>query len=230
MDRLHRIRKLMGDAAVADLQNACVMVVGCGAVGSFSIEALARSGVGHLILIDADTVEESNINRQLFALTSTVGMPKIDVASARVHDINPEIHVDTIQTFYDENTQLDVRPDYIIDAIDTVPSKIALVRFAQSNNIPIISSMGAARKTDLTAIRIARLSRTSVCPLAARMRKLVRESGLDDYDVVFSTQPAVPGTADGRVFGSIATVTGAFGLHMANFVICRLAKYDIMKS
>ena len=229
MDRLHRIRKLMGDAAIARLQDACVMVVGCGAVGSFAIEALARSGIGHLILIDSDTVEETNINRQLFALMSTVGLAKVDVAAARVRDINPDIRVDAIQTFFDENTRLDVRPDYIIDAIDTVESKIALARFAQHNNIPIIASMGAARKTDLGAIRIARLSRTSVCPLAARMRKMARAAGLRDYDVVFSTQPAAPDTADGRVFGSIVTVTGAFGLYLANVVIGRLTQTDTIK-
>ena len=228
MDRLHRTRKLLGDDAVARLRGSTVMVVGCGAVGSFATEALARAGVGNLILIDSDAVEESNINRQLFALDSTVGRPKVDVAAARIGDINPDTRVVTYQMFFDENTVLDVRPDYIIDAIDTVASKIALARFAQSQGIPIIASMGAARKTDIAAIRVSRLSKTSVCPLAARMRRMARDAGLRDYDVVFSTQPVTANTADGRVFGSLVTVTGAFGLILANFVIKQLTKYDII--
>lgn len=213
---------LLGDAAVAKLRGACVMVVGCGAVGSFAIEALARSGVGRLILVDSDIIEESNINRQLFALGSTIGVPKVDVAAARIHDINPEIRVDAHQMFFDENTKLDVRPDFVIDAIDTAPSKVALARWAQNHGAGFIASMGAARKTDLSQIKIAKLSKTSVCPLASRMRRMVRDAGLADYDVVFSTEPAAPGTADGRAFGSIVTVTGAFGLYLANYVVKRI--------
>lgn len=228
MDRLHRIRMLMGDGAVARLQNATVMVVGCGAVGSFAIEALARSGIGHLILIDSDAVEESNINRQLFALDSTVGAPKVDVAAARIHDINPDIRVDALQMFFDENTQLDCRPDFVIDAIDTPNSKVALACWAQNYGIPLISSMGAARKTDISQIRTARLSKTSVCPLAARMRRLVRDAGLCDFDVVYSVENAAPDTAHAHTFGSLVTVTGAFGLTLANFVIHRLAWGDAL--
>lgn len=222
MDRLHRIRMLLGDSAVSRLQNSTVMVVGCGAVGSFAVESLARSGVGHLILIDADVVEESNINRQLFALDSTIGRPKVDVAAARTHDINPEISVDAMRLFFDANTKLDCRPDYIIDAIDTVASKVALARWAQENGIPLVASMGAARKTDIGQIRIGRLSKTSVCPLASRMRRLVRDAGLSDFDVVYSTEPAAPDTTAGHTFGSLITVTGAFGLTLANYVIMRL--------
>ena len=126
MDKLHRIRMLLGDDAVAKLQSATVMVVGCGAVGSFATEALARSGIGHLILVDFDVIEASNINRQLFALTSTVGQPKVDVATARVRDINPDICVTPIKAFFDDAFVVGVKPDFVIDAIDTVPSKIAL--------------------------------------------------------------------------------------------------------
>ncbi len=145
MDRLHRIRLLLGDAAVTRLQNATVMVVGCGAVGSFAIEALARSGVGRLILVDFDRVEESNINRQLFALTSTVGAPKVVVAAARVRDINPGIGVDARAMFWDADTDIDVRPDFVIDAIDTVASKIALIKWCVRHDTAFVSSMGAAR-------------------------------------------------------------------------------------
>lgn len=214
---------LLGDAGVEKLRAATVMVVGVGAVGSFATEGLARAGIGHLILIDADTVEESNINRQLYALDSTLNMPKVDVAAMRIHDINPDTRVDALQLFFDENTVLDFRPDYVIDAIDTVASKVALARWAQNNNIPLISSMGAARKTDISQIRTGRLSKTTVCPLAARMRRLTRDAGLRDFDVVYSTESVAPDTARGHTFGSLVTVTGAFGLTLANFVIHRLA-------
>ena len=223
MDKLHRIRMLLGDAAVAKLQQSTVMVVGCGAVGSFAIEALARSGVGRLILIDFDVIEPSNINRQLFALTSTAGLPKVDVAAARARDINPDIQVTAINAFFDENTHLDVKPDFVIDAIDTVPSKIALYRWCGAQNIPFISSMGAARKRDLSKIRIGTIRRTTVCPLAAKIRKIVRDSDIRDFPVVYSTEPA-DANVSGRTFGSIITVTGAFGLYMADYVIEQLVK------
>ena len=223
MDRLHRTRMLLGDCGIARLKDATVMVVGCGAVGSFAIEALARSGIGHIILIDNDIVEESNINRQLFALDSTLGRPKVEVAAARIHDINPEICVEPLQLFFDKDTHLASRPDVIIDAIDTAPTKIALAQWAISHGIPFISSMGAARKKDITHIRVARLSKTTVCPLAARMRRMARDAGLPDYDVVYSTEPAASNVAANRTFGSVVTVTGAFGLMLANVAIMRLS-------
>lgn len=224
MDKLHRIRMLLGDAAIDKLHNSTVMVVGCGAVGSFAIEALARSGIGHLILIDFDVIEPSNINRQLFALTSTVSQPKVNVAAARVRDINPEIKVTPINTFFDDKTQLDVTPDFVIDAIDAVPSKIALYRWCVARNIPFISSMGAARKCDMSQIRIARLSHTTVCPLAAKIRRLVRASDIGDFPVVYSTESPNTNVAPNRTFGSIITVTGAFGLYMADYAIHELIK------
>ena len=158
MTRLHRTRLLFGDDGTQKLQTATVMVVGCGAVGSFAIEALARSGIGNLIVVDFDTVEESNINRQLFALDSTVGQPKVSVAKNRIYDINPEIHVTALNMFFDDASQIDVMPDFIIDAIDTVESKVALYKWAHAHNVPIISSMGAASKTDISQIKIAPLS------------------------------------------------------------------------
>ena len=218
-DRLARIRLLLGDENVKKLQNATVMVVGCGAVGSFAIEALARSGVGHLVVVDFDKIEESNINRQLFALTSTVGTPKVSVAAARVRDINPDAVVDAFDMFFDDAHAPDVAPDFVIDAIDSVPSKIALAAWCQARNIPFISSMGAARKTDPSQIRVGRLSKTSVCPLAAKIRRLARDAHIPDFPVVYSTEPANPNVAAGRVFGSIITITGAFGLNCANYAI-----------
>ncbi|MBO5946751.1 MAG: tRNA threonylcarbamoyladenosine dehydratase [Alphaproteobacteria bacterium] len=219
MDRLYRTRLLFGDYGTEKLKWSTVMVVGCGAVGSFAIEALARTGVGHMIVVDFDVVEESNINRQLFALDSTVGAPKVDVAAARIHDINPDIAVDARNLRWDESTDLDVIPDFIIDAIDSVESKVALYKWANARNVPLISSMGAASKTDATKIKIAPLSKTTVCPLAARVRRLVRGADLSDYPAVFSTEAPAPVVGHAKNLGSIMTITGTFGLMMANYVI-----------
>lgn len=218
-DRLARIRLLLGDENVEKLQNATVMVVGCGAVGSFAIEALARSGVGHLVVVDFDKIEESNINRQLFALTSTVGTPKVSVAADRVRDINPDAVVDAFDMFFDDAHAPDVAPDFVIDAIDSVPSKIALAAWCQARNIPFISSMGAARKTDIAQIKIGQLSKTTVCPLAAKIRRLVRNARMPDYPVVYSTQVANSNLGPDNTFGSMIAITGTFGLMCANYAI-----------
>lgn len=219
MDRLHRTRLLYGDNGIKRLKSATVMVVGCGAVGSFAIEALARTGIGHIVVVDFDCIEVSNINRQLFALESTVSCPKVTVAANRIRDINPEILVTELNLFFDENTRVDIRPDFIIDAIDTVPSKVALYKWAHKNNVPLISSMGAASKTDITQIKIAPISQTSVCPLAGRIRRAVRDENLPDFPAVFSMQAPRPVTGHAKNLGSIVTVTGTFGLMLANYVI-----------
>ena len=221
-DQLTRCRILLGDEKIQKLQNATVMVVGCGAVGSFAIEALARTGIGHIILIDFDTAEETNINRQLFATHSTLGRKKIAIAQERIADINPHIILDGFDIFFDENTTLPVRPDFVIDAIDTIPSKIALYRWCNKNNVPFISSMGAARKTDPTKIKLDKISKTFACPLAARIRKIVRDEKLPDFPVVFSTEIPSGRVSPNKNFGSIITVTGAFGLFMANYVIQKI--------
>lgn len=223
MNRLHRITLLLGKEVVSKLNQSTVMVVGCGAVGSFAIEALARSGIGHLILIDFDKVEESNINRQLFALDSTVGQSKVEIAKQRILDINPDIKVDIYNMFFDENTDIDVKPDFVIDAIDTVPSKIALYKWCGDRNVPFISSMGAARKTDITKIKIDKISKTTVCPLASKIRHIVRDNNMKDFPVVYSIENAAPQQNGGREFGSVVTVTGMFGLMLADFVIKKLS-------
>ncbi len=222
MDRLHRITLLFGKDAVNKLQKSTVMVVGCGAVGSFAIEALARSGIGHIIVIDFDKVEESNINRQLYALDSTIGKTKVEVARARIHDINPDITADAFELFFDDKTDLDIKPDFVIDAIDSVQSKIALYKWCLKNKIPFVSSMGAARKTDISKIKVDKILKTSVCPLASKIRHIVKEEKLKDFPVVYSTEPATPQKNGGREFGSVITVTGTFGLMLADFVIKKI--------
>lgn len=225
MDRLHRTRLLFGDSAMNKLQSSSVMIVGCGAVGSFAIEALARSGIGHLILVDFDKIEETNINRQLFALHSTIGKPKVFVASDRIHDISPDIRVSAYNMFFDAKAHFEETPDFVIDAIDTVESKIALYRWCQDKGIPFISSMGAARKTDVSKIKYGKISETKVCPLASKIRKIVKEEKLKDFDTVYSDEPADKNVT-GKTFGSVITVTGAFGLMLANFAIQRILDKD----
>ncbi len=222
MNRFHRITLLLGKDAVQKLQQSTVMVLGCGAVGSFAIEALVRSGIGHIIVIDFDKVEESNINRQLFALGSTVGKSKVEVAKDRILDINPNIKVDAMNVFFDDKTDLGIKPDFVIDAIDSVQSKIALYKWCLKNEIPFVSSMGAARKTDVSKIKIDKISKTSVCPLASKIRHIVKEERLKDFPVVYSIEPATPQENGGREFGSVITVTGTFGLMLADFVIKKL--------
>ncbi len=222
MDKLHRTRMLLGDAAIEKLSRATVMVVGCGAVGSFAIEALARSGVGNIILVDFDDVATSNINRQLFATDSTVGRPKVDVAIARIHDINPDINVTALNMRWDATSDIATHVDFVIDAIDVVDAKIALYRWCEQKHIPFIASMGAARKVDPTQIRVGRIYKTTVCPLAARVRKMARENNISDFPVVYSVELPSGDTAPDRAFGSIVTVTGIFGLILANAAIMHI--------
>lgn len=225
-EQLTRLRALIGDEKLERLRNATVMVVGCGAVGSVAIEALARCGVGNMILIDFDTIELSNINRQLFAVHSTLGRKKVTVAQERIADINPEIKVTALDVFFDENTRLALRPDFVIDAIDTVQSKLALYNWCHKNDVRFVSSMGAARKTDPSKVKVAKISKTFACPLAARIRKLVRNTELPDFPVVFSSETPASHTSIEKNFGSIITVTGVFGFFLANYVLAQLLKAE----
>ena len=218
-DRLHRCRLLLGEDKLAKLQRATVMVVGCGAVGSFAIDALARSGVGHIILVDFDEIEESNINRQIFATQNTLGQKKTAVAREHIAAISPNIKVTELDVFFDKNTLPPLRPDFVIDAIDTVASKVALYEWCEQNDVPFISSMGAARKTNPASVKIAKLSKTYACPLAKQIRKLAREHNIQDFPVVFSTEIPAPQKTPDKDMGSIITVTGTFGIAAANYAI-----------
>ena len=220
MDRFNRTCLLFGNRTLDKLQKSTVMVVGCGAVGSFAIEGLCRTGVGKLILVDSDVIEESNINRQLFATTKTVGVPKVDVASKRILEINPDANVTALQMFFDDASVIDATPDFVIDAIDTVKSKMALYRWCIARGIDFISSMGAAMKTDISKIKFGNIYDTTVCPLAATVRRMARAENLPNFPVVYSVESPMnnPESAD-HVFGSAVTTTGTFGLMMAQYVI-----------
>lgn len=197
-----RTEMLIGKAALDKLKNSRVAVFGIGGVGSFAVEGLARAGIGSFILVDHDHICLTNINRQIHALHSTVGRPKVEVMAERILAINPEAEVETHQCFYlpgagDELIRTDY--DYILDAVDTVTAKIDLVVKAQEKGVPIISSMGAGNKLDPTKFEIADIYATSVCPLAKVMRKELRQRGVTALKVVYSREePVRPGNdADG---------------------------------
>ena len=225
-EEMIRTAALLGGGACDKLKNSRVAVFGVGGVGGFLCEALARAGVGALDIYDADTVSLSNINRQIIALHSTVGMPKVEVMRARIADINPDCRVTAHNVFYlPENA--DEYPldgcDYIADAVDTVAAKVELAVRADKLGIPIISAMGAGNKLDPTRFEVARLSDTQTCPLARAMRKILREKGLDKkVKVVYSQEPARKN--DMGVIGSVSFVPSVAGLIMAGEIIKDLTK------
>ena len=240
-DRLTRTRMLLGDKGLSRLQNAAVMVVGLGAVGGYALEALARSGIGRLVLVDFDVFDESNINRQILALTSTVGQKKTEVARRRVLDINPDCIVETRDMFVNADTLpqlLDIPVDFVVDAIDALNPKCCLMEALYERGIPFISSMGAALKTDPSFIKCGTLSASKNSGLAKFIRKRLRKRGLEisRINCVYSDeQVCLPETAlafdgddasAGRVrhtLGSLPTITAIFGLTIANYVITSLS-------
>ena len=193
LNEFSRTRMLLGDVAMARLAAARVAVFGVGGVGGYVVEALARSGVGALELIDDDTVSLTNINRQIIALHSTVGMPKVDAARARVLDICPQTQVIAHRAFFTPETaaQFDfTQYSYVVDAIDTVSGKIELAVRAHAAGVPILSCMGAGNKLDPTAFEVTDISKTSVDPLARVMRRELRKRGIEHLTVVYSQEPA----------------------------------------
>ena len=231
MDPFSRTQLLLGSEAMKKLKAARVAVFGLGGVGGYVVEALARSGVGALDLIDHDTVSLTNINRQLFALHSTVGMPKAEAAKARVLDINPEIRVTAYKTFYGPDTAESfdfARYDYVVDAIDTVTAKLALIARAKETGTPILCCLGTGNKLDATKFQITDISKTSVCPLARVMRKECAKRGYKQVKVLFSTEDPIPSSEEsteelpeGRrsLPGSVAFVPSVAGLLIAGEVI-----------
>ena len=232
-DMFSRTRMLLGDAAMDRLKRARVAVFGVGGVGGHVVEALTRSGVGALDLIDSDRVELSNLNRQIIATRDTLGMLKVNAAKARVLSINPDCQVQTHPIFFLPETadQFDfTQYDYVVDAIDTVAGKLQLIEAAKAAGVPVISSMGAGNKLDPTAFRVADISETSVCPLARVMRRELRKRGIEHVKVVYSTEPALsPAPADEETDrrstpGSVAFVPAVAGLVLAGEVIKDLIK------
>ena len=239
INQFSRTELLVGREAMNTLQNARVAVFGVGGVGGYTVEALARSGVGALDLIDNDTVSLTNLNRQIIALHSTVGRAKVEVCRERILDINPECRVTIHQTFFlpETSDRFDFSQyDYVVDAIDTVKGKLELALKAQEAGVPIISSMGAGNKLDPTAFEVCDISKTSVCPLARVMRLECRKRGIKKLKVVYSKEQAVRPFADiaaevreeddvrRDIPGSMAFVPSVAGLIIAGEVIKELLK------
>lgn len=220
---LNRTEYLIGKDNLNKLNKAHIAVFGCGGVGSYAIEALARSGIGNLTLIDNDVVDITNINRQLIADTTTVGMPKVDVEKERLLKINPNLNITIYQEFYDATNSdkiLNSTFDYIIDAIDSVSSKLYLIEEAYKKNIPIISSMGTGNKLDPTKFEVSDISKTSVCPLAKVIRKELRNRNINHLKIVYSKEEPVRFDAsDKKTPASIAFVPSVAGLILASEVV-----------
>ena len=215
-DRDSRTVKLIGEEGLARLKASSVLIVGVGGVGSYAAEAVARAGTGSITLMDGDSVQPSNLNRQLVALTSTLGRNKAEVMAERIKDIDPDADVTALARFYEEDDTLDLTAyDWVIDAIDSVIAKTALIKTAVEKDVNIVSAMGAAGKFD-TQFKVADISKTSTCPLAKVMRKRLRDIGIEHLPVVYSEEKPVP--RDGEL-GTLSYVPGAAGLCLAGYVI-----------
>ena len=224
-EQFARTEKLIGTESVEKLQNAAVIVFGIGGVGSYVAEGLARAGVGRLTLVDKDVVDVTNINRQLPALHSTVGKPKAEVMAQRIKDINPDCDIQAVECFFmpDNADTFDFSQyDYIVDAIDTVTGKLAIIEKAYEEGVPVIASMGTGNKLDPTAFRIAAIEKTKVCPLAKVMRKELKNRGIKGVKVLYSEEEPV--RTGGSAPASISFVPSAAGLIIAGEVIKDLIK------
>lgn len=218
--QFQRTEILIGQEAVTKLNNSKVIVFGVGGVGSYICEALARAGVGTMEIVDKDVVDITNINRQLVALHSTIGMPKVEVCRNRLLDINPAMKVIDRQCFYlpEKSQEFDFgQYDYVIDAVDNVTAKIDIICKAREAGVPVISSMGTGNKLDPMAFKISDIENTKVCPLAKVMRKELRKRGIRGVKVVYSEEEPV--STDSRTPASISFVPSAAGLLIAKAVI-----------
>lgn len=228
---LERTELLLGSEKLSLLRRAHVLVVGVGGVGAYAAEMIARAGVGELTIADADVVGNSNINRQLVALHSTIGRQKCDVLAERLRDINPEIKLHTVNRFIkdDETDALldSAKFDYIVDAIDTLSPKLALIKGALERNIPLVSSMGAGAKTDPTLMEIKDIAKTHHCPLAHMLRKRLHKIGINrGFRAVFSPEPIREGAMilceeqnKKSNVGTISYIPALFGIGCASVVV-----------
>ncbi len=228
-ERFLRTAALIGEDAVLHLQKCRVAVFGIGGVGSFTVEALVRSGIGEIDIFDHDTVDITNINRQLLALDSTVGMQKTQVMAQRMREINPDVKVGEFPIFItpEETEKIDFSAyDYIVDAVDNVTAKIAICKGGYDNNISVISAMGAGNKLDPTKFEVAPIEKTSVCPLARVMRLELKKRNITGVKAVFSKESAIKQPSDGTrpSPASIAYVPSVMGLIIAGEVISDLIR------
>ena len=219
-DFLERTRSLIGENSLSKLSKSKILVFGIGGVGGYVVEALVRSGIGEIDIVDNDKVSISNLNRQIVALNSTIGEYKVDVMKKRALDINPDLKINTYKLFFDDDTKDEFdfsKYDYIVDAIDSVKSKLLLVELAKNNNTPIISSMGTGNKLNPLKFEIADISKTSVCPLARVVRIELKKRGIKDLKVLYSKEK--PYKDGSRIPSSISFVPSTAGLIIASEVI-----------
>lgn len=222
--KFSRLAKVIGDEKVFDLANKSVLVLGVGGVGGYVCEALARSGIGTLILVDFDVVMETNINRQIIALESTIGMKKVDVLESRITDINSSCKVIKIDKFIDEAELTELfsfKIDYFVDACDTVKTKKGIIKECLKRKIPFISCMGTGNKIDPSKLEIIDIRKTVNDPLARLMRKFVKDENIKDKIMVLSSNEVPVKTGD-RIVGSTAFVPATAGLLIASFVVRQL--------
>ena len=253
LHRFSRTELLIGSKGLESLASRHVMICGIGGVGSYAAEALGRAGIGQITLVDFDDICLTNVNRQLHALSSTVGQPKVEVMATRLRDINPTAVISPVKAFFSQENAAELltpRPDYVLDAIDHFTAKAALITICRELRVPVISSMGAANKLDPTKIQVADISATRNCRMARSMRKMLRKAGIESgVPVVYSTEghrelsPAAShcGTdcicpnrgeqvfsCDNRrvILGSISYIPSIFGLTMAGVVVNELLKQN----
>lgn len=224
MDRFLRTAALLGSNAMEKLKNSRIAVFGIGGVGGYTLEALVRSGIGSIDIIDGDTVNITNLNRQIIATENTVDILKTEAAKERMLSINPNLNINTYSLFYGDDTAdvIDFNEfDYVVDAIDDVKAKTLIAVKCKEANVPLISSMGFGNKIEPTMIEVEDIKKTSVCPLARTMRRRLKEAGVNSLKVVYSKEePKVGLNPDGtRVLASIAFVPSAAGLTIASEVV-----------
>ena len=243
-----RFSMMVGEDGIEKLRNSRVIVFGVGGVGSYTVEALARSGVGHITMVDFDEISESNINRQLHSLRSTIGKSKIDVMKDRILDINPDCKVELVKRLvYDDVDEVlgNNKYDFVVDAIDVIGSKINLIEYCVKNNISIISSMGFGNKMHPEMVEIAKIKNTSVCPMARTIRSILKKKGITNVPVAFSKEiPVQPNKSElfkeelptefrennkiprKTTPGSNSFVPGTAGLVLASYVVRKLLEWD----
>ncbi len=231
-EMMQRTGLLVGDEGMERLSEASVILAGVGAVGGYALEGLVRAGIGRIRVVDADVFSGSNLNRQILATVDTVGRPKAEVACERARSINPGIDIEPMRVLVDDSTVdgiLDSDFDILVDAIDTVRCKISLLRKASETGMTTFSSMGAALHLDTQRVRVAPLRKTSVCPLAAAVRKGLRDLDTSNITCVYSEEPpiSVPTERDEHgksVLGSLPTVPAVFGMTLANLAISHIIR------
>ena len=230
LDWLNREELLIGKANTEKLLNSTVAIFGCGGVGSYAVEGLARAGIGNFILVDKDIVDITNINRQLIADITTIGQDKVEIEKRRILNINPNAKVEVHKVFCNKqnvNELVKDRYDYIVDAIDSVDSKLSLIKTAHDKNINIISAMGMGNKLNPTMIEVADISKTEVCPLARIIRKKLKEEGIYHTKVVYSKEKPIRedvNEANKKITASISFVPSVCGLVMASEIVKDIIK------